>query len=64
MPVPVGFRKTDSLVPFFEQVVNAVHEELPLAKFSFNDSIELAREAIDRVAAGEKKTAKPSKSEL
>jgi len=54
MTAAVGLRKTDSLVPYFERVVNAVHEELPQTKFAFNISIEKTREAVDRVLAGEK----------
>jgi hypothetical protein len=49
----VGLRKTDVLIPFFERIVNAVHEELPHAKFAFNTSIEKTREAVDRVMAGQ-----------
>ncbi|KAK3368835.1 hypothetical protein B0T24DRAFT_532739 [Lasiosphaeria ovina] len=52
--VGMGLRKTDALVPYFERIVNAVHEELPQAKFAFNISIEKTREAVDRVLAGEK----------
>ncbi len=47
----VGLRKFDSMIPFFERVVNAVHKELPEAKFAFNTSIEKTRDAVDRVAA-------------
>ena len=49
--VVVGLRKTDALLPFFERIVNAVHRELPEAKFAFNTSIEKTREAVDRVLA-------------
>ncbi|KAH8883317.1 hypothetical protein GQ53DRAFT_753007 [Thozetella sp. PMI_491] len=52
--VGMGLRKTDSLVPFFERVVNAVHKELPQAKIAFNNSIEKTLEAVDRVLASEK----------
>ena len=51
--VVVGIRKTDAVVPFFERIVNAVHKELPEAKFAFNTSIEKTREAVDRVLASE-----------
>ena len=51
--VAVGIRKTDAVVPFFERIVNAVHKELPEAKFAFNNSIEKTREAVDRVLASE-----------
>jgi hypothetical protein len=37
----------------FERIVNAVHKELPEAKFAFNNSIEKTREAVDRVLASE-----------
>lgn len=49
----MGLRKTDSIVEFFERIVNAVHKELPEAKFAFNNSIEKTREAVDRVVSGE-----------
>jgi hypothetical protein len=49
----VGVRKADALVEFFERIVNAVHKELPEAKFAFNNNIEKTREAVDRVANGE-----------
>jgi hypothetical protein len=49
----VGIRKTDAVVPFFECIVNAVHKELPEAKFAFSNSIEKTREAVDRVLASE-----------
>lgn len=49
----VGLRKQDMFVEFFERIVNAVHKELPGAKFAFNNSIEKTKEAVDRVAAGE-----------
>jgi len=48
----VGIRKTDAVVEFFERIVNAVHKELPEAKFAFNGSIDKTREAVDRVVAG------------
>lgn len=51
----VGLRKTDSVVAFFERIVNAIHRELPEAKFAFNNSIEKTREAVDQVAGGEDK---------
>jgi hypothetical protein len=51
--VVVGIRKTDTVVPFFERIVNAVHKELPEAKFAFSNSIEKTREAVDRVLASE-----------
>lgn len=53
LTVVVGIRKTDAVVPFFERIINAVHKELPEAKFAFNDSIEKTREAVDRVVASE-----------
>lgn len=53
--VVVGIRKTDAVVPFFERIVNAVHKELPEAKFAFNSSIEKTREAVDRVLASEER---------
>lgn len=49
----VGLRKADSVAPFFERIVNAVHKELPDAKFAFNNSIEKTREAVDRVVNGD-----------
>lgn len=55
MMVAVGLRKTDALVPYFERIVNAVHEELPQTKFAFNIGIEKTREAVDRVLAVEKR---------
>ena len=55
MAMVVGLRKTDSLVEFFERIVNAVHEELPEAKFAFNNNIEKTREAVDRIWAAEQK---------
>jgi hypothetical protein len=48
----VGIRKTDAVVEFFERIVNAVHKELPGARFAFNGSIEKTREAVERVVAG------------
>lgn len=51
----MGLQKTDSVITFFEKIVNAVHTELPEAKFAFNNSIEKTREAIDRVANEESK---------
>ena len=51
--VVVGIRKTDAVVPLFERIVNAVHKELPEAKFAFNNSIEKTREAVDRVLASD-----------
>jgi hypothetical protein len=48
-----GIRKTDAILPLFERIVNAVHKELPKAKFAFNDGIETTREAVDRVLANE-----------
>ena len=47
----VGLRKTDALIPLFERIVNAIHAELPRAKFAFNISIETTRESVDRVVA-------------
>jgi hypothetical protein len=44
----VGLRKLDPLTPFFERIVNAVHTELPDAKFAFNTSIEHTQEAVTR----------------
>ena len=44
----VGLRKLDPLTPFFERIVNAVHTELPDAKFAFNTSIENTQEAVTR----------------
>lgn len=49
----VGLRKADSIIPFFERIVNAVHKELPDAKFAFNNNIEKTKEAVDRVVNGE-----------
>jgi hypothetical protein len=51
--VVVGIRKIDAAVPFFERIVNAVHKELPEAKFAFNISLEKTREAVDRVLTSE-----------
>lgn len=51
LTVVVGLRKTDAIVAFFERIVNAVHKELPEAKFAFNNSIPKTREAVDRVLA-------------
>lgn len=34
---------------FFESIINAVHQELPEAKFAFNTQIEKTKEACDRV---------------
>lgn len=53
--VTVGLRKTDSVITLFEKIVNAVHKELPEAKFAFNTSIEKTREAIDRGVIEESK---------
>ncbi|KIN08710.1 hypothetical protein OIDMADRAFT_48556 [Oidiodendron maius Zn] len=46
--VGMGLRKLDPLIPFFERIVNAVHTELPNAKFAFNTSIERTKEAVTR----------------
>jgi hypothetical protein len=53
--VVVGIRKIDAAVPFFECIVNAVHKELPEAKFAFNITIEKTREAVDRVLTSEER---------
>ncbi|CAI6094175.1 hypothetical protein V2G26_004624 [Clonostachys chloroleuca] len=50
-----GLRATDSLVPFFERIVNAVHQELPRTKLAFNETIEQTREAVDRVLSNQGK---------
>ena len=45
----MGLRIIPALTPFFEKVVNIIHEELPTAKFAFNTTIDGTREACNRV---------------
>lgn len=45
----VGLRTMPALTIFFEKIVNAVHQELPGARFAFNTDIEKTREACERV---------------
>lgn len=51
LTMSVGLRKTDQLTPFFEKIINTVHEELPKAKFAFNVEISKPQEACRRVLA-------------
>lgn len=45
-----GLRTMNSITPFFEKIVNTIHEELPNAKFAFNtgpgDTVEATRRAL------------------
>lgn len=45
----MGLRTIPSVTVFFENLVNAVHKELPGTKFAFNTAIDKTREACERV---------------
>ncbi|CAN8101497.1 unnamed protein product [Discula destructiva] len=52
--IGMGLRTIPAASLFFEQLVNAVHKELPGTQFAFNTGIDKTREACERALAKKK----------